>query len=384
MIQQLDGMDLADRLQEIAGRIRTVADKVTTEEATKTAMVMPFIAHILGYNVFDPSEVVPEYTADVGTKKGEKVDYAVCKEEQPILLFECKQFGSPLGRNQISQLYRYFSVTDVRFGILTDGVVYQFYSDIEEQNKMDMHPFLEFSLLDPDTVDVAELKRFTRTHFDADTILANARDLKFTREVLRLLHAEWSEPSEDFVRLFASRVYDGVKTKKVMEQFTRATKKAQRQFVSGQVNERLKAALSSSDTENGGTLPQEPDTDEVDTEEKTGIITTEEEWQAYYAVSAILSDTVDPKRVTIKDYVNHCNILLDNNRRQPICRLYFNSAQKRVGLIADGKEVDKVPLNSIGDFFTFAGHIQETVRGYLGLSTNTSSLGEPEASSVDE
>ncbi len=382
MIQQLDGMDLADRLQEISGRIRTVADKVATEEATKTAMVMPFIAHILGYNVFDPSEVVPEYTADVGTKKGEKVDYAVCKEEQPVLLFECKQFGAPLGRDQISQLYRYFSVTDVRFGVLTDGALYQFYSDIEEQNKMDMHPFLEFSLLDLDTVDVAELKRFTRTHFDADTILANARDLKFTREVLRLLHTEWHEPSEDFVRLFASRVYDGVKTKRVMEQFTRATKKAQRQFVAGQVNERLKAALSSSDTENGGA--QEPDTDEGDTEESTGIITTEEEWQAYYAVSAILSEMVSPKRVTIKDYINHCNILLDNNRRQPICRLYFNSAQKRVGLFTDGKEVDKVPLDAIGDLFASADHIQETVRGYLGSSTNTSSLVEPEASSVDE
>ena len=368
MIQQLDGMDLADRLQEIAGRIRTVADKVTTEEATKTAMVMPFIAHILGYNVFDPSEVVPEYTADVGTKKGEKVDYAVCQDEQPILLFECKHFGAPLGRDQISQLYRYFSVTDVRFGVLTDGSVYQFYSDIEEQNKMDMHPFLEFNLLDPDTVDVAELKRFTKTHFDSDTILANARDLKFTREVLRLLHTEWQEPSEDFVRLLAARVYDGVKTKRVMEQFTRATKKAQRQFVAGQVNERLKVALSSADAENGDTQPEEQDTDD-----DTGITTTEEEWQAYYAVSAILSDTVDPKRVTIKDYLNHCNVLLDNNRRQPICRLYFNSAQKRVGLIADGREVDKVPLNAIGDIFTFADHLRRTVFGYLEPNTNNRS-----------
>lgn len=360
MIQQLDGMDLAERLQEIAGRIRTVADKVTSEEATKTAMVMPFIAHILGYNVFDPSEVVPEYTADVGTKKGEKVDYAICQAEQPILLFECKHFGAPLGRDQISQLYRYFSVTDVRFGVLTDGGIYQFYSDIEEQNRMDMHPFLEFNLLDPDTVDVTELRRFTKTRFDADTILANARDLKFTREVLRLLHEEWQEPSDDFVRLLAARVYDGVKTKRVMEQFTRATKKAQRQFVAGQVNERLKAALSSADSENGEAQPEAVD---------TGIVTTEEEWQAYYAVSAILSDTVDPQRVTMKDYLNHCNILLDNNRRQTVCRLYFNRRQKQVGLIADGQEVDKVPLNAIGDLFAFADHLRKTVRGYLDDST---------------
>ena len=377
MIQQLDGVDLADRLQEISGRIRARADKVTTEEATKTAMVMPFIAHILGYNVFDPSEVIPEYTADVGTKKGEKVDYAIFQDEQPILLFECKQFGAPLDRDQISQLYRYFSVTDVRFGVLTDGGVYQFYSDIEEQNRMDMHPFLEFNLLDPDTVDVVELKRFTKTQFDADTILANARDLKFTREVLRLLHTEWQDPSEDFVRLLASRVYDGVKTKRVMEQFTRATKKAQRQFVAGQVNERLKVALSSADTEDEDTQPEESDT-----EDSTGIITTEEEWQAYYAVSAILSDAVDPQRVTIKDYLNHCNILLDNNRKQPICRLYFNSTQKKVGLIDDGRELEKVPLNAIGDLFDFADHLRETVYRYLESVADQPTGGTPEVSSV--
>lgn len=361
MIQKLDGIDLADRLQEISGRIRSRADKVNTEEGTKTAMVLPFIAHILGYNVFDPSEVVPEYTADVGTKKGEKVDYAVFQETEPVLMFECKHFGAPLGRDQISQLYRYFSATSVRFGVLTDGAIYQFYSDIEEQNKMDMHPFLEFNLLDPDTVDVEELRRFTRPHFDANTILVNARDLKFTREVLRQLLTEWHEPSDEFVRLFAGRVYDGVKTQKVMEQFTRAMRKAQRQFVAGQVQERLKAALASADA------PQDAeDTEEAEQDAaQPGIVTTEAEWQAYYAVTAILSQTVDAHRVTIKDYLNHCNILLDNDRRRPICRLYFNGAQKRVGLMTDGKETDKADVDVISDLFAHSKRLQATVDEYL-------------------
>ena len=206
-------------------RIRQRVENVKTEEATKTALVMPFINHVLGYNVFDPAEVVPEFIADVGTKKGEKVDYAIFRDGDPIMLFECKHYGVDLGKEPASQLYRYFSVAKARFGVLTDGVIYRFYSDIDEQNKTDARPFLEINMLDVDAIDVDELKRFTKTSFHLDQILSTAKDLKYTREVLRLLTAEWTDPSEAFVRHFAAQVYEGVKTKTVIEQFTRATKK---------------------------------------------------------------------------------------------------------------------------------------------------------------
>lgn len=48
---------------------------------------MPFIS-ALGYDVFNPTEVIPEFTADVGTKKGEKVDYAIKKDDKIIILIE--------------------------------------------------------------------------------------------------------------------------------------------------------------------------------------------------------------------------------------------------------------------------------------------------------
>lgn len=249
MIQSLEGIDLVDRLHEMSSRIRQRVDNVKSEEATKTALVMPFINHVLGYNVFDPTEVVPEFVADVGTKKGEKVDYAIFRDGEPIMLFECKNYGVDLGREPASQLYRYFSVASARFGVLTDGVVYRFYSDIDEQNKMDARPFLEINMLDVDAVDVHELKRFTKASFDLDQILNTAKDLKYTREVLRLLAAEWDKPSEALVRHFASQVYNGVKTKAVIEQFTRATKKALHQFVAKRINDRLKSALASTGDE---------------------------------------------------------------------------------------------------------------------------------------
>ena len=138
------GIDMYERLSALAERLDKVRDDSLTEEATKTALVLPFIRE-LGYDVFNPEEVLPEYTADVGIKKGEKVDYAILKDGSPIILFECKPCGAKLD-SYSSQLYRYFSVTNARIAILTDGVIYRFYSDLVAQNKLDERPFLEIDL----------------------------------------------------------------------------------------------------------------------------------------------------------------------------------------------------------------------------------------------
>ena len=102
-------MDFADRIRELASQVQRLLPNVRTEEATKHALVMPFIA-ALGYNVFDPTEVTPELIAYVGVKKGEKVDYAILREGQPVILFECKHHAADLRKDHASQLYRYFSV----------------------------------------------------------------------------------------------------------------------------------------------------------------------------------------------------------------------------------------------------------------------------------
>src|SRR5689334_11303987 len=111
-------MDFAERIGELAALVVKQAGDIQTEEATKNAMIMPLIA-ALGYNVFNPREVTPELHADVGVKKGEKVDYAIIVGGKPAILFECKWHGADLSKEHASQLYRYFSVTDARFGVLT-------------------------------------------------------------------------------------------------------------------------------------------------------------------------------------------------------------------------------------------------------------------------
>ena len=278
-MKSLEGMDLIDRMREVSSRMRARLDKISTEEATKNALVMPFINHVLGYHVFDPSEVVPEFTADVGTKKGEKVDYALLQDDTPVMLFECKRYGANLDDEPASQLYRYFSVTQARFGVLTDGVIYRFYSDLVEANKMDTKPFFELNMLEFSDAEVEELRRFTKTSFDLEQILSTAKDLKYTREIKRLLANEWLEPSEEFVRYIAGQVYDGSRTKAVMDQFTRITKKALSQFLTDRINDRLTSALQGDAA--AASTPEEPAAEPGSAKDETDdIVTIESEWES--------------------------------------------------------------------------------------------------------
>ena len=233
-------MDLIDHLRSIAARVDNLLDHTQTEEATKTAFVLPFI-NALGYNVFDPTEVIPEYTADVGIKKGERVDYAIMKDGRPIMVFECKHVASELTEENVSQLYRYFTTTDTRFGVLTNGVVYRFYSDLDEPNRMDERPFFEFNILNftPHTVD--ELKRFTKQSFDLAGTIEAATDLKYTKEIKRVLADQTRRPYNDFVLFIISQVYKGRRTKAVREQFADLAKRAFDQFINDRINDRLKS-----------------------------------------------------------------------------------------------------------------------------------------------
>ena len=128
---------MKDAVQSIAERIKKNQQFIQTEEATKTAFIMPFL-QLLGYDVFNPTEVVPEFTADVGIKEGEKVDYAIVLNGQPEILIECKMCGHELNAANENQLLRYFHASKAKFGILTNGVVYKFYTDLAEPNKMVM------------------------------------------------------------------------------------------------------------------------------------------------------------------------------------------------------------------------------------------------------
>jgi hypothetical protein len=362
--RKLQIMDLIDQLKALSSKIVKQSELLRTEEATKNAFVMPFIS-ALGYNVFDPTEVTPEFTADIGIKKGEKVDYAILKEGKPIMLFECKWCGTNLDEEHTSQLYRYFSVTEARFGILTNGIIYRFFADIEEPNKMDAKPFLEINLLDIRDSLVDELKRFSKQAFDLNEILTAATELKFTKEIKRILNEQLTNPSEDFVKFFAAQVYTGKLTQSVKQQFADLTKRALNQFINERINERLKSAL----TEENVSTPPEPSeepVEEVPTDDKSSkIATTPEEIEGYQIIKAILRQTVEANRITMRNTVNYCGILLDDNNRKAICRLYFNNPHKKyLALFTVEKKEEKVPIAELNEIYQYADRLLATVAFY--------------------
>jgi len=361
-------MDFADTLYGLSKKASTRVTNIRTEEATKNALVMPFIS-TLGYNVFDPTEVVPEFTADIGERKGEKVDYAILKDEKPIMLFECKQCGSELAARSATQLQRYFhGVPEVKFGILTDGIRYLFFSDLDRTNVMDSKPFFVIDLMNLEDAAIEELKRFTKPTFDVKDILGTASELKYTREIQALLRSELSSPTKDFVRLLVSRVYDRQFTKKAHERFTPIVKGAFLRFINERINETLETAKtlqgtaarkeqSASDTEQGIAPEPERASDE--------IITTAEELQGYYIVKGALSGSIDLERVVMRDLRSYCSILLDNTNRKPICRLHFNDTERKyLGLFDKGRDEDRVRITKLDEIFNYADRLKATIERY--------------------
>jgi hypothetical protein len=354
-------MDFADRIRELGLRIPQQLGHISTEEATKNALVLPFIS-ALGYNVFDPREVTPELTADVGTKKGEKVDYAVMRDGEPIMLFEVKCIGTNLDKCHASQLYRYFSVTSARFGVLTNGVAYRFFSDLDAPNRMDTKPFLEIDLSAPEDGQLVQLKKFSKSSFDLEAILETASDLKYTGEIKKVLAQEMIEPSEELVRLFSKRVYSGSFTKGVREQFGAITKRALQEFISDRVRDRLTSALNQETETRSAASPKAAEA-EARAEEQE-VLTTPEELEAFHIVRAILAETVDPRRVVLRDVRSYCGVLLDDNNRRPICRLHFNTSQKYLGLFDEAKNEHREPIGEAADIYRFAKQLKDTVARY--------------------
>jgi predicted type IV restriction endonuclease len=362
-------MDFTEKLQSLSKKIAQQSAAIATEEATKNAFVMPFLHNVLGYDVFDPTEVIPEFTADTGIKKGEKVDYAILKDGQVQILVECKKYNDKLSTKHSGQLFRYFSVTNARIGILTNGSKYEFYTDLDAPNKMDEKPFLILDLEDIDEHIVPEVFKLTKNSFDVDSVVDAAGELKYLSQIKKLLGEQFNAPEEDFVKFFASRIYDGVLTARVKLTFTDITSKALRQFLNDSINARLKSAIGpgvSSSLSMKPDAPQDNIAIEVTTnhDEKSKVDTTIEEIEGFNVIKAILRQQFDVSRVIARDTQSYFGILLDDNNRKPLCRLHFNAKQKYIGLFDENKKENRYPINSIDDIFSFSEQLLNSTSVY--------------------
>ena len=350
-------MEFTERLNALSNKIKQQLDVINTEEATKTAFVMPFIHNVLGYDVFDPSEVTPEFVCDVGTKKGEKIDYAIMKNNDVQILIECKKIGEPLNINHASQLFRYFHVTNARISILTNGQNYKFFTDLDAPNKMDEKPFLEVDLLDIDENIMPELKKLTKSSFDLESIINAAGELKYVSQIKKILHSQLNNPEDDFVKFFASRVYDGILTQKVRESFFNLTKKAASQYINDQVNERLKSAITGITPAIIDTPNESSQIEEDEHKDESDVVTTLEELEGYHIVKAITRAVLEAPRITHRDTKSYFGILVDDNNRKPLCRLHFNRTQKYIGLFDIEKNETRHPITTVDDINSYADRL---------------------------
>lgn len=357
-------MDFIDRLKTLSRSAHVRIPHARTEEAAKTALVMPFL-QVLGYDVFDPQEVLPEYVADVGTKRGEKVDYAILKDCKPVIIIECKAVGTPLDTAKITQLFRYFASTPARFGILTDGMNYRFFSDLEEPNRMDETPFLEFDLSEITKEDAENLKRFTKDSFNPEDSIKAAENLKYTAAIKRVLADQLKRPNDGFVRFILDQVHGGPKTKTRVAKFTDLTKHAFREFINDRISDRLQSALESErDEAPEPRTEEEPDATPVP--RRSEVVTTEEELAAFAIVKEILGDTVTEDRLHLQDKINYCNIVLDESPLKNVVRLYFNLQNKRIMIRDENGTPVQHPIAGVEDIRTHADALKARAKGLMG------------------
>lgn len=258
------------------------------------------------------------------------------------MLIECKPSQSDLSVKHAGQLFRYFSVTDAKVAVLTNGVVYRFYTDSERSNRMDDKPFFTFDLDDYRRGDIKHLAPFQKSEFDLDRIASQAGTLKLQTEVSKELRAEFAEPSDELVRLIARRLHDGSLTEAVRERFKQVIAHSIAGLIREGVTERLENAISSEDKAYSDNPIEEPVSD---------VETTQVEIDGYNIVRAICSKIVDPARVVMRDAKSYCAVLLDDNNRKTIVRMWFNSDTARYVGLMSGKDETRQPVENPVDIY---------------------------------
>lgn len=355
--------DLKLKLEQLHQRVDSLKDQINTEEATKNAFVMPFI-QILGYDIFNPTEVVPEFVCDIGTKKGEKVDYVIKKENEPILIIECKHWKEDANAHN-SQLHRYYHVSKARFGVLTNGHIYNFYADLEKPNIMDEKPFFTLDLSNLKNSSIKILENFTKKDFNLDNILDSAEGLKYIKAIRNEFEKEIQEPSDEMVKLLVSRFFDKPITATRLNTFREYTKKAFSNSIKETIDFRLKNALNITETIPSQAKDELESIDDNSSNESPKFITTEEEMDGAQIVKAILREQIPSSRIAFRDTQSYFGILLDDNNRKPLCRLHFNSSNKYIELFVNGKDNgEKKLLNSIDDIYNYKSELLKTIENY--------------------
>lgn len=349
-------MDFKDAILKLSEKIVKQKEMVATEEATKTAFILPMI-NALGYDVFDPTEVVPEMDCDLIKVKGEKIDYAIIKDGDPIMLIECKGSKQVLDLHS-TQLQKYFVASKSRFGVLTNGVEWRFYTDIDKLNIMDTKPFLVVNMLDLSNDDIEQLKKFHKAYYSEQEIISTANELRYMTEIKAIVQKEISNPSPLFVKYFAKQVCSGCVWQSVIEQFTPFVKQAFSSVINDIIQDRLNSAIKN----------EEQNTETLTTNntalEDSGIVTTQEELDAFEIVKTILSEKYDISDIYYKDFKTYFLVYYAKEPYWWICRLSLKRYSKFIIFPDKGHSgnYEKVELSNINELYSLKDKLWEAMR----------------------
>lgn len=338
---------IEDKIKKLQSKIAIVKDRLETEESTKTALVLPFI-QLLDYDIFNPTQVLPEFNCDIAKGKGEKVDYALLIKNKVEIIIECKGFGVNLAPHR-NQLSRYFVSTKAKYAILTNGILYQFYTDLDNKNLMDEIPFFQFSLENYSVSDIEILEQFMFSNFNADKIDQNASEYKIITGVTGEIKTLFEKPNIETIKLFTKSSYKGRYTDSAISRLTILFKKALKQFVNDRVSNQLKSATEA---------------EEVIDNNCGKIITTEEEKQAFYIVQAIARDVIPSEDIVMRDQINLCMILYKNDQCKPIVKLYFNDVKNLQIELFDEDGSYKIELATLDEIYDYKDAIIKICKKY--------------------
>ncbi len=370
-------MDFVQKLHELATQIPRLEQQglIKTQASTKQALVLPFIS-ALGYNVFDPGEVTPEFVAEMDVQQGNYADYAVMRDGKPIIVFECKSLQTDLNQLQPVALDRYFTFTEARIGVLTNGLAYEFYTDLDAQSSRDEMPFLVFNILDSTSHEM--MKLFTRQSFDLETITSIPLDLKYTSVIKQLIADEMSQPSERLVNYFASQVYSGPLSPARQTQFADIIQHAWREILGApaMIEEapapvqavatppkwpRAEATPTASNPPTPAPKPASPPPFP-----DTKTILADPGLEAFRIIREIAQSVVSNKHIVMRDAQGYCYLVHNNGsrRRVAICRVYINGGQKMLGLFDEHQEEHQFPLERVEDLRGYTDQLKAIVRYY--------------------
>lgn len=334
-------------IQKITDRYKKSGNLIQNEEQTKTSLIKPFFDTVLGFDTSDPFEFQAEYQASFKDLK-DKVDYAAFVNGKPAIIIECKPLQDQLGSRREEQLARYFTnKVEARIAILTNGIIYKFYSDLLEKNVMDNDPFFTFNLLEFTDEDLAKLERFSKNNFDIQSII-NSEKAKFeTKKLFQILVKNLSEVNEDLVKKVLYDLGFSRSSKQLIEEYQLKISEiylsAITEVQSELISKQQLAAASEKELK------------------ESGIETTDIEKDAFLIFKTIfMQEGITADRISNKDFKQFFNIILDGKQSNVLVKLYLNNPKNLFFQL--GKEEGKYSINSIDDILNYSKEIKRFIK----------------------